>query len=299
VAKSGRDPTYPLRAAARLTRLSPELLRAWERRYGAVAPARTPGGTRRYNASDLERLRLLKAAVDAGHRIGRVAQLGMAELRACVAPAEPDLRGLEEILDGLDRLDGEELRRLLSVQLAALGPARFAREVVCPLVREIGERWAAEQIGIASEHLASNVLRAMLGSALQPSAASLRGPRIVFATPSGEKHELGLQMAALTAMSAGANPLYLGTELPVEDLLGAVERTDAGALALSVVALSRDAATGTLRALRRGLPDAVPLWVGGCGASRTASVPGVEKMESLEALERRVELLGFERGGAG
>jgi DNA-binding transcriptional MerR regulator len=269
--ESRSDPvvlTYPLRAAARVTGLAPELLRAWERRYGAVAPARTPGGTRRYSVSDLERLRLLKAAVDAGHRIGRVARLGIAELRACVASpeAEPKRRGLEEILDGLDRLDGEESRRLLSIQLAALGPIPFAREVALPLLREIGERWAAEQIGIASEHLGSNVLRAMLGSALQPSAAS--------------------------------NPLYLGAELPVEDLLGAVERTDAAALALSVVTLPTDAANRTLRALRRGLPDGVPLWVGGCGASRTAPVPGVEKMESLEELERRVELLGFERDGS-
>jgi len=72
--------TYPLRTVARLTGLSPEVLRAWERRYRVVTPARTPGGTRRYSAADLERLRLLKAAVDAGHRIGDVARLDVAEL---------------------------------------------------------------------------------------------------------------------------------------------------------------------------------------------------------------------------
>ncbi|HME69925.1 MAG TPA: MerR family transcriptional regulator [Myxococcota bacterium] len=45
--------------------LSPELLRAWERRYGVFQPHRTPGGSRRYSAADLEQLRLVKAAVDA------------------------------------------------------------------------------------------------------------------------------------------------------------------------------------------------------------------------------------------
>jgi DNA-binding transcriptional MerR regulator len=291
--------TYPLRAAARLTGLSPELLRAWERRYGAVQPARTPGGTRRYTASDLERLRLLKAAVDAGRRIGHVAHLGMPELSACIASRERETRprAHEEVLDALDRLDGEESRRLLAVQLAALGPLRFAREVALPLVREIGQRWAAGQIGIASEHLGSGVLRAMLGSALQPGVACLLGPRVVFATPSGERHEIGLQMAALTAMGAGANPLYLGAEVPVEDLLDAVDRTDAAALALSLVSLATDAANRALRALRGGLSDDVPLWVGGCGAGRTKRLPGIETMDSLDEFERRVELLAFQRQG--
>ena len=81
--------TYPLRTAARLTGLSPELLRAWERRYGAVRPGRTPGGSRRYTAADLERLRLLKEAVDAGHRIGEIAVLPAAELQRRVETRQP------------------------------------------------------------------------------------------------------------------------------------------------------------------------------------------------------------------
>ena len=74
------ETTYPLRAAARLTGLSPDLLRAWESRYGVVKPLRTAGGTRRYRASELERLRLVKAAVDAGDRISVVARLDPVEL---------------------------------------------------------------------------------------------------------------------------------------------------------------------------------------------------------------------------
>jgi DNA-binding transcriptional MerR regulator len=63
------EPTYSLGAVARLTGLSPHVLRAWERRYGAVRPLRTPGGTRLYRESDVARLRQLRAAVQAGHSI--------------------------------------------------------------------------------------------------------------------------------------------------------------------------------------------------------------------------------------
>jgi DNA-binding transcriptional MerR regulator len=303
VSKPKPDPTdltYPLRAAARLTGLSPEVLRAWERRHGVVRPIRTPGGTRRYSSADVERLRLVKAAVDAGHRIGQVAHLDVSELRRRAESADArTFSHLSEILTALEQLDGAEAQRLLSLQLYALGPARFAREVAIPLVHEIGERWAHGRLGIASEHLASGMLRSLLGSALQPTASSLLGARIVFATATGERHELGLLMAALTALGAGANPLYLGVELPVEDMLAAAESTRAAALALSLVSIPAPQAARAISALRGGLPKQVHLWLGGPVARDLELPDAVEHLESLEALEQRVALLGFERRDRG
>ena len=287
--------TYPIGAAARLTGLSPELIRAWERRYGAVEALRTPGGTRRYRATDLERLSLLKAAVAAGHRIGQVARLDPAELEERARGSEaPASSRLEESLWAIERLDGVEAQRLLSTQLSALGPARFAREFALPLVREIGDRWEDDRLSIAAEHLATGVLRSMLGSALQPTASSLLGPRVVFATPTGERHELGLQMAALTALGAGANPIYLGAELPVEELLDSVRIADAAALALSLVALPSHRAERVVRAIRDGLPDDIHLWLGGAAASAIEPRTGVDFIDSLGSFEQRVTLLGFE-----
>ena len=288
--------TYPLGAATRLTGLSAEVLRAWERRYGAVQPPRTPGGTRRYRAQDLERLRLLKAAVEAGHRISDVAQLDEAELiRRANLNRETGNQHLEQTLAALRELNATEAQRLLAGQLSALGPVRFAIDFALPLVREIGERWATGRMSVASEHLASGLLRSMLGSALQPNALSLMGPRIVFSTPSGEPHELGLQMAALTAMGAGAAPVYLGAQLPLEELLHAVERTKASALALSLVTIETNAAAKIVAALRSRLAPDVQLWLGGAAASQLPPTDGVESIQSLEAFESRVVRLGFER----
>ncbi len=292
---SAGEMTYPLRSAARLTGLSPELLRAWERRYAVVEPIRTPGGTRRYRASDLERLRLLKAASDAGHRIGSLARLSNPELeRLGIATEAAPRARLDEILGALDAFDVAEAQRRLALQLSALGVIAFAREVALPLVREIGERWVAQRMRIGSEHLATAVLRSLLGSALLPSANSLRGPRIVFATLSGERHELGLLMAALSALGAGANPVYLGPDVPVEDLVYAVSRSRAAALALSIVAATESDVTGPLKALRAELPADVHLWVGGAGASRLTLPARVDLIESFEPLEQRVGLLAFE-----
>jgi DNA-binding transcriptional MerR regulator len=287
------ETTYSVRTASRLTGVSPELLRAWERRHRVVEPFRTPGGTRRYRTADLEKLRLVKAVVDAGHRIGRVARMDPEELRRSAAMAGREVADhLDDILSSVYRLDAGEVQRMLSLELMTLGPTRFAREVAIPLLHEIGERWAEGQLGIAQEHLGSGVLGALLGSALQPTAASLLGPKIVFGTPTGERHELGLRMAALTALAAGASPIYLGADLPVDDLLGAVEATGSQVLALSLVAVSRAQAQRSVGALRGGMSSKVQLWLGGVGARDLAPLDGVEHIESLEDLERKVVLLG-------
>jgi len=186
-------------------------------------------------------------------------------------------------------------QRLLAVQISALGAVRFAREFALPLVREIGERWASQRLRVVSEDLATAVLRSLLGSALQPSATALRRARIVFATLGGERHELGLLMAALNAMGAGANPVYLGPELPVEDLLHAVERSGAAALALSIVAAPASEVAAHLAALRAGLRPDVHLWVGGTGVRALALPRGVEEIASFDQLEQRVGLPDFER----
>ena len=292
------ETTYPLRAAARITGLSPDLLRAWESRYEVVKPLRTPGGTRRYRAADLERLRLVKAAVDTGGRISVVARLDPAELlrRFAVTDNAPQA-GLEPILSALDRLDAEEAQRLLALQLSAMGPVTFARELALPLAHEIGERWVNKRMGIASEHLAMGILRSMLGSALTPTAASRLGPTIVFATPTGEPHELGLQSAALTALGAGANPIYLGAELPVKDLVGAVADVGAVVLALSLVTLPKSQAAQAVASIRSDLPEETRLWICGPGAATITAPSGVEQMGNLEEFERRVALLGFEKSG--
>lgn len=290
------ETTYPLRSAAQLTGLSPELLRAWERRYRAVEPLRTPGGTRRYRASDLERLRLLRAATDAGHRIGSLAELSNEELAQLGSAREAAPRDrLAGILAALEALDSAEAQRLLATQSSTLGSVRFAREIAMPLLTEIGERWVGRKLDIPSEHLATAVLRSMLGSALQPSATSLRGARVVFSTLGGERHELGLLMAAISAMSAGANPVYLGPEVPLEDLLHAVERSGAAALALSIVAQPASEVAPPLAALRAGLPSPVHLWIGGAGSAALALPPGVERIESFEQFEQRVGLLDYEK----
>jgi len=294
VARAGSPPgqdeaTYAMGAVARLTGLSEHVLRAWERRYGAVEPQRTAGGSRRYRESHVRRLRLLRDAVEAGHPISELAALPDAELERRVEaarPPPPDPMG--EIVAAVEGLDAAELDRLLAMHFAALGPRVFAREIALPMLHEIGRRWERGELSVAAEHLASAVARSTLGAALKHSAVAARGAPLVFATPAGERHELGTLVAALTAASAGARVVYLGADLPAEELHRAAETLGARAVALGIVTLDGGAEAEFVSGLRRRLPAEVEIWVGGPGGARQREAPGVVPIPDLDALERRV-----------
>ncbi len=286
------EATYSLGAVSRLTGLSPHVLRAWERRYGAVRPLRTPGGTRRYRESEVMRLRLLRAAVEAGHPISEVAALGDAELERRVETREAPAQGpLQALLSALHRLDVDEVERQLALQLAALGPRRFGSLVVSPLLREVGERWKAGELCVAAEHLASAAIRSLLGSSLRRRALA-QAPTVLFTTPPNERHEIGALVAAVAAAEAGANAVFLGPDLPVEEVLAATEQLDARAVALGIARLPAREAERTLRSLRAGLPPQVELWLGGPGSDAVELPSGAQRIESAEALEHKVGLLG-------
>ena len=291
-AEDHRD-TYAVGQVARLTGISPDLLRAWERRYQAVEPVRTEGGTRRYRPADIERLRLLKAAVESGYRIGDVARLSSEEISKRLAKGEQerDRAPVEGVLSSLERLDGVAAEQQISAQMATLGPVRFAKEFALPLLHAIGEAWSDNRLCVASEHLGSALLRSLLGSALRPTAAHRGAPIVVFGTPTGERHEIGLLVAAVTALGAGANPLYLGADLPAQELANAAVATKARALAISVVVSKPGDLAQTIADLRGAMPTAIELWVGGPLAQTAAKIDDVFPIDSMSQLEQRVDLL--------
>jgi DNA-binding transcriptional MerR regulator len=288
-ATSATGPTYPLGAVVRLTGLGEHTIRAWERRYGAVSPERTPGGTRRYSAEDVARLRLLRQGVEAGHRISDLAAHSDAQLELLLSPPAdaqpPETSPLDEVRAAVEHLDLQALDRLLSLQFATLGPGIFARRVAAPLLYEIGERWESGESSVASEHLLSSVTRGILGVALRAADADRSGPRVLFTTPQGELHEFGALIAAIVALGSGAAITYLGPNLPVGEAVGAARQVGARAVALGVVNLAPAATRKYLKALRKELPGEVELWIG--GPARGGPFEGVEHLD-LDAMERRI-----------
>lgn len=225
------EPHYPIRTAARLTSLSVDTLRAWERRYQAVTPERTERG-RLYTKDNIAKLILLRRLVEQGYSIGQIAPLGTADLQDLLAPvplseptsaaASPLVRQLADWFADFDDIRANaELNRL-----AILTPPRdFVMQTVFPLMREVGERWHKGEMGVAEEHLVSASMRSVLGSLLRIYPPRPDSPRMLLATLSGDLHDFGILGAAMISATIGWSPLLLGPNLPVSEVARAAART--------------------------------------------------------------------------
>jgi DNA-binding transcriptional MerR regulator/methylmalonyl-CoA mutase cobalamin-binding subunit len=283
--KRRTPPNHPIQVVARRTGLGTDVIRVWERRYGAVEPARDSAGRRLYTDADINRLLLLRRATESGRRISDVARLNASELTRLVAedgshreelqaPAagsKPTRASgpyyLELCLDAIRAVSPADLESTLQRAAVALSTPALLDQVLVPLLKEIGERCRVGSMRISQEHVATAVLRTYLAQLVAGYTVTERAPVLVIATPAGQRHELGALMVALSAAAEGWKVVYLGADLPAEEIAYVALETRAVAVALSIVYPPDDPRVrDELRRLRRTLPD-VALFVGGHGAS--------------------------------
>ena len=271
--------SYPIRAVSKLTGIGIDTLRAWERRHGAVTPIRDDRG-RMYTDADIARLRLLRGAVEQGHSIGRLAGLTDAELRhlaaaaganavSDVAPTRRTPIDTAALTAALQKYDGTAIDQQISRLAAVLPPLELLRDVLMPVLAQVGDEWHRGSARMAHEHLMSSTMRNILGSFLRLYARPDVSTRLLFATLAGERHEIGTLGAAMLAASSGLGVAYLGPDLPAREIVESVRPAGAQVLVLGLTATSAGKAKEReLRTIVRDLPKEVELWAGGRGALR-------------------------------
>jgi MerR family transcriptional regulator, light-induced transcriptional regulator len=330
IEKDATSPQYPMRVVVRRTGLNPSLLRAWERRYGAVEPGRSDGGQRLYSEEDIRKLALLREAVESGHTISQIADLPLEGLRELVLreqsrvlpagmgegarrssgsgqngsspetngsrPSGEDLAAefLRRAVACVHEMDTKGLESALHRGAMALSPETLVDGVLVPLLQRIGLLWREGEVGPASEHMASGVVRRFLDwllGALVPHSAA---PLMMVGTPAGHRHEFGALLAAVVAAGEGWQVVALGPDLPAGEIAEAARRKGAGAVALSAIHPVDDPhLPGELRALRRELTSDVRLLAGGPAAlahQEALEAVGVHVLADMAAFRSAVEL---------
>lgn len=288
-AKSGGS--YPMRVVSRLTGLTPDVIRAWERRYGAITPDRTAGNARRYSSHEIRRLELLREAVSRGHQIGEIGSLGDAELRELSQDVlerhqESPIAALRDgYLECIERWDVAGAEAHLARAASLHGPRAIVLEVVAPILREVGQRWAQGGMSVAQEHAVSAQVRGLLATLLRTTPSDPGAMRIVCAAPEGHEHELGAMLGAVLAAQRGLAPVYLGPNVPLSDLEAAMASSGARVALLSV---ARDVPSRELKKLSEGLraiAQRVDLWLGLPSGHPLANVEGLRVFHSFEDLD--------------
>lgn len=306
-------------AVERDTGLSKDTLRVWEKRYGFPDPVRDPQGERCYPMAQIERLRLIKRLLDVGHRPGRVVPLPLSDLQA-LAGHSADAQGLAgpvsrkaappptvavltpppdapswlaEALACVDANDVLGLKRLLAQAAPSLGLARFITDVVAPLLGAMGEGWLRGRFQVPQEHWVSHCLQQSLHAAIHslPLPDAGQAPRVLLSTFPGEPHSLGLLMVEGWLALQRAQPINLGPQTPLWDLVHAAAHHQADVVALSFSASApATLVQDTLGEFRAKLPAHVALWAGGRNPLLQRRPPaGVLPLDDMTSLSAAVQ----------
>jgi DNA-binding transcriptional MerR regulator/methylmalonyl-CoA mutase cobalamin-binding subunit len=259
---------FPIQIVAARTGLTAHVIRIWEKRYGAVTPARTPTNRRLYSEAQIERLNLLRRLAEAGHGIGFVAKLptdrleklvdegGAVSIQVVRKGVASEAAALDQALHAVRALDATGLEHVLSEAEVALGGQGVLQRLIGPLVQTLGDEWRAGSITAAHEHFATAVIRVFLSGAARPFAGVHDAPVIIVVTPAGQLHELGALLVGASAANLGWRVIYLGSGLGAADIAGAARQNHARAVALSIVYPADDPhLPDELLRLRELLPD--------------------------------------------
>jgi methanogenic corrinoid protein MtbC1 len=296
---------YRIKEAAHRSGVSVPLLRAWERRYHVVEPARTASGYRLYDEAAITRLRAVRnligqgwSASSAAARVLEEDENGIAQLaQATVGSVAPGTAaGPAELaagfVDAAAALDEPAFDAVLD-EMFARGSFEFvAGEIVLPALRELGERWAAGGLDVAAEHAASAAVLRRLGAAFMAAGRSSEGGDLVLVgMPPGGRHELGALAFATAVRRAGVNVRYLGADLPVENWIEATVRTAALAAVVGVV-IDDDVepARRVAQALQATRPEVIVAF-GGHAAHRLSSLGSATVLVLPDDLGASVDML--------
>jgi len=307
--KSSSKPQHPIGVAAERTGLTPDVLRVWERRYGAVSPTRSDGHQRLYSDDDVERLRLLHLATLPGRSISQVVKLSTSALAQLVeedtiararvgthgpAGAHTAADTVEQGVSLVRAYDTLALEWLLRRTATVLGLPQFLESVAAPLLRRVGDEWHAGRLTTGQEHLATSLVRRVIIGAMQSGEVPHDAPNLVVATPAGERHEIGALFVAAAAMTQGWSVTYLGADLPAKDIVETALAMDARGVALSVIyPAERRHLLREIREIRDRLPAHVFVIVGGSGAMplqdelATMGIPVVERLADVGEAVRK------------
>jgi MerR family transcriptional regulator, light-induced transcriptional regulator len=252
----------------RRTGVSPNLLRAWEQRYGLLRPARSPGGFRLYSRADEVRIRRMTELIGQGLSAAEAAR------QARTAPEPPPRSPVSDIAArlraALDSFDDQAAHAALDRLFATVSIEAALAEVLIPYLRDLGERWAAGSASVAQEHFAASLTRGRLLGLARDWGTGL-GPSVLLACLPDEDHDLGLVIFGVLVARRGWRVTFLGADTPFDALADTVRTLDPALVVLHTLNPDRlDRHAADIRGLADSIPVAIPA-VGGLDPDRIAA----------------------------
>jgi methylmalonyl-CoA mutase cobalamin-binding subunit len=274
----------------RETGFGKDQLRKWRERFGFPSLQTMADGKTGFSRDTVNQLRMIKRLLDDGFRPGQVVGKTPLELETLCsalglsAPTVPWSDATQRMVEQLKRADLAGLSATLAQERAGQTLLKFVLQTLAPLLTAVGEAWARNELDIHHEHLCTSLIERYLHASALGASPKQDYPIILFALPPGEKHLLGLLMIEAVLADQGAKAIFMGGNIPLNNLkLAAIScKADVVALSFSFAYPARAAAPMLLH-LRRLLPDTMEIWAGGAGLASIRRQPkGVRILAHIE-----------------
>lgn len=267
--------THRIHRVAKLTGLSKDVIRVWERRFGLLKPSRGANRYRNYSDEDVMLLRYLKVELDAGSSIGELAKLGRDELLTRARSSAPRVavaenmfgRLLQELVSTLNPLDRVTFEKRLNGAVAVVPFDEALNGILLPLQEQVGQLWHDGHVGIAVEHYVTNQIQQKIFAAMNQLPVAEFGATVVVACPPGEEHDIAALAVAYQCRIRGCRVCYLGANVPVAGLAKLCRdiKPDLTILSFPIVRPEHEV-TELIQALVQDVSPLSDLAVGGHGA---------------------------------
>lgn len=301
---------YSIAAAARLTGLSTDSIRSWERRYGLIRPERDRAGFRVYSEAEIARLQLARRATALGHPIRKIAALdddAIAVLAGAsqtdgASGGEPSSRAIVEgLLDALHDADRQRLKRTIGTAATLMDPRELVLRVFVPLLHRVGTLWQERKLSIWQEHLLSDLIASTAGSIARAGEPAPSGTGMLLGTPPHELHAFGTAFAAMLASSRGYRVDNLGASVPASELLAAAKRLNARYVVIGITGVSGASSelAAYLHELDRKSQLQAEIWVGGHVAGDLVRLVKGRRLRAVSTLEEFASAIGYPAFDAG
>lgn len=256
-------------------------IRVWERRYNLITPGRTDTNIRMYDDRQVRKLLHVATLLEHGYKISKIAALEEEDMHAMVLGLQGGREEREtaatafanDLVLSMLAFDEANFERTYSAAVKRYGIFDTMLKVVYPLLEKIGIMWSTEDAMPVQEHFASSVIRRKLLAATDSLVIKKkRRKKFLLLLPPGEWHEIGLLFANYIIRSKDIETIYLGQNVPYEQVAAILGRTAISHVLLFFVTRpAQDDLKQVCEAM--GLPRDLPLLVAGSPAVTGALLP--------------------------
>lgn len=214
---------FTIKDLENLTGVKAHTIRIWEQRYSFLKPQRTDTNIRYYNNEELKTILNIALLNKYGYKISHIDRMTEDEMREKIvslanAQAQQE-RIINELIQFMIDMKLEDYEDLLDSYIQTRGIEKTINQIIFPFMERIGVLWITDHINPAQEHLVSNIIRQKLIVGIETVNPHIRiGKTVLLFLPEGEYHELGLLFIQYLLKSRGIYTLYLGANVPLDDV---------------------------------------------------------------------------------